>query len=138
MHATLPDLLDCRLPATPENVRRARGVVRSTLEEHHLAIDPETVALCVSEAVTNVILHAYRGSGSGEFALTGQVDHDALVISVCDEGGGIRPREDSPGAGLGLHLISELADDVEVGGAERGGRVTMRFALRSRSSAPAS
>ena len=96
--------------------------------------DEETlaaIALCVSEAVTNAVLHAYR-----EREQPGPVEVEAyrpngyLCLYVRDEGCGLMPRIDSPGMGLGLPLISEAASSVEVRAAASGGtEVVMRFDL---------
>jgi serine/threonine-protein kinase RsbW len=88
------------------------------------------IAVAVTEAVSNVIVHAYRGiARSGvEIALAG--DERALEIEIRDRGVGLIPRDDSPGLGLGLGLISELADRVEIADADGGGTcVRLRFAL---------
>lgn len=46
----------------------------------------------------------------------------------------MRPRIDSPGAGLGLPLITHVADELEVATPPDGGtRVRMRFTLTPRS-----
>jgi serine/threonine-protein kinase RsbW len=74
------------------------------------------VALAVSEACTNVVMHAYidaRAPGS----LTVEASHHdgELVVAVRDEGRGMLSRPDSPGLGLGLSLIGRLSHRVEIG-----------------------
>ncbi|NUT56268.1 MAG: ATP-binding protein, partial [Thermoleophilia bacterium] len=61
------------------------------------------VALAVTEALTNVVMHAYVGrAGPGPMRiLAAQMDH-SLQVEVEDDGIGLGPRPDSPGAGLGL------------------------------------
>ncbi len=45
-----------------------------------------------------------------------------------DEGSGLAPRVDSPGLGLGLGLIAQVADSADVRAPEDGGtEVVMRF-----------
>jgi serine/threonine-protein kinase RsbW/stage II sporulation protein AB (anti-sigma F factor) len=46
---------------------------------------------------------------------------DRLVVVVRDYGGGMRPRPDSPGLGLGLPLISSMADELQIEAAEGAG-----------------
>lgn len=92
----------------------------------------EAVMLVVSEAATNVVTHAYteEARGSGLIHVEASVDGDELQVSVIDTGSGLRPYRDSPGLGLGLAIIGELADTVELlHGGNRGLRVLMRFAL---------
>jgi serine/threonine-protein kinase RsbW/stage II sporulation protein AB (anti-sigma F factor) len=70
----------------------------------------------VTEACTNVVVHAYVGQDEeGPMQLAVTVGEDELTIVVRDEGGGISPRTDSPGLGLGLPLIAALAESVELG-----------------------
>ena len=89
------------------------------------------VLLCVTEAVTNVVLHAYGPPDTHE----GTVEIDAhvdeyLCIHVRDTGAGLRPRPDSEGLGLGLPIISQLAQSLELRTHDRGGtEVVMKFAL---------
>jgi anti-sigma regulatory factor (Ser/Thr protein kinase) len=75
------------------------------------------IKLAVSEVVTNAVLHAFRGEG-GPGTVTVRVDVPAgggrVQVVVTDDGGGMAPRDDSPGLGLGLRIIAELADSVRV------------------------
>ena len=90
-----------------------------------------TVALAVSEATTNVVVHAYRDRDEpGTFTLGLDIECGSLMIDVCDDGLGPAPRTDSPGLGLGLPLIAQMTDGFEVHEADTGGtEVRMRFAL---------
>jgi len=97
--------------------------------------DPETraaIALCVSEAVTNAIVHAYRHSdGSGVIEVEAHRPNGYVCIYVRDQGCGMRPRVDSPGLGLGLPLISQAAAGLEFRPRAKGGtEVVMRFDLQ--------
>jgi len=53
-----PQTLVRRLRAQPDQVRVIRQEVKEFAREHGAA-DPNAVALAVSEAVTNAIVHAY-------------------------------------------------------------------------------
>lgn len=92
------------------------------------------VKLAVSEAATNVIVHAYRESGEpGSIYLEANVQGAELQVSVADEGPGLRRRDDSPGLGLGLAIINRLADKIELlQGGQGGLRILMRFSLQTR------
>jgi anti-sigma regulatory factor (Ser/Thr protein kinase) len=89
------------------------------------------IALCVSEAVTNAVLHAYRDSDEpGAVEVEACRPNGFLCLYVRDDGCGLKPRIDSPGLGLGLPLISGAASKVEVRSAAAGGtEVVMRFDL---------
>jgi anti-sigma regulatory factor (Ser/Thr protein kinase) len=89
------------------------------------------VALCVSEAVTNAVVHAYRESDEpGIVEVEARRPNGFLCLYVRDEGCGLKPRIDSPGVGLGLPLISGAASKLEVRQAAAGGtEIIMRFDL---------
>ena len=92
----------------------------------------EAVALAVSEAVTNVVKHAYTGRAPGEVRLEARLDDDgSLVVTVSDDGRGMVPRSRGIHVGLGLRLISYMCKDVAFTkpGQRPGTSVTMRFAL---------
>lgn len=127
---TRPDL-ELTLPARPENVAVVRHVLGSLSEA--LDVRPELlhdVRLAVSEACSNVIVHAYRDA-EGLLELTARaLPRRELEIVVRDHGRGMGPRADSPGLGVGLPLIAALSSAVEIGTADDGAtEVRMTFAL---------
>src|SRR5690349_19604807 len=87
------------------------------------------IALAITEATTNVVLHAYRDRHTpGTVAIEADANADHVTFSVRDEGSGLAPRVDSPGLGLGLGLIAQVADSADVRAPESGGtEVVMRF-----------
>jgi serine/threonine-protein kinase RsbW len=89
------------------------------------------IALAVTEAATNVVLHAYRDRAEpGTVTIEVEREADHVCIYVRDEGSGLAPRVDSPGLGLGLGLIAQVADSADVRAPETGGtEVVMRFNL---------
>jgi serine/threonine-protein kinase RsbW len=90
------------------------------------------IAVCISEAVTNVVVHAYRHEDRpGRIEVEAELEGDALCVRIRDQGHGLEPRLDSPGLGLGLPLMAQLSASMEVRAPEHGGtEVTMRFDLR--------
>ena len=122
-----------RAHAVPESIASLRdSAARAALAagcSHDVA---SSVRLAVSEAATNAVLHAYAPDRPGEVEVAVDVDGDALVVEVRDEGWGMRPRNDSPGAGLGLPIVRRIATDVRILPARTGGTsVRMRFPLCS-------
>jgi serine/threonine-protein kinase RsbW len=96
----------------------------------------DAVGIAVSEAVSNVVLHGYRTPPPGDFALKLEVEDFALRITVSDDGIGIQPRTDSPGAGLGLPLIANVTETFSVSAVPDGGtEVCMTFPLEERARA---
>jgi len=112
---TAPDI-ELVLPARAENiaiVRHAFGAVGDAyrISEQMLS----DIKLAVTEACTNVVVHAYPDRDDGPMEVQATVSGQELTIVVRDEGKGISPRPDSPGLGLGLPLIASLADSVQLG-----------------------
>jgi anti-sigma regulatory factor (Ser/Thr protein kinase) len=123
-------------PARPGVVRelRAELVAYASLVGADEAVC-QNVALAVAEGLNNVAVHAYAGREAGPVHVEAWPDRDGhLLVRIDDEGMGIVPRTDSPGLGLGLALMAQMADDVRVanrdGGA--GATVSMRFTLHRR------
>lgn len=87
------------------------------------------VMLAVSEAANNVLQHAFRHrTAPGRLVVDGALRGGEIRIVVRDDGGGLAPRSDSPGAGLGLPLIARLCHDLAVGKGDAGGTtVTMTW-----------
>jgi serine/threonine-protein kinase RsbW len=125
----IPPTVLAELPAVPESVGPLRRAARA-LAEQCGATDRvvSDVTLAVSEACTNVVVHAYRDA-PGVLALSAEACDGEVRFVVDDEGEGLTPRADSPGLGLGLPLIARLTNRFEVlpGPAGRGTRLTMAF-----------
>jgi anti-sigma regulatory factor (Ser/Thr protein kinase) len=117
----------------PEHIGALRAsVVGFALDRGASREECEHIALAVSEALSNSVLHAYLGrSEPGPVTVEAWPTEDALVVVVTDEGSGMRPRLDSPGLGIGLPLIAQMADhlDIEDRDDRAGVRLRMTFAL---------
>ncbi|MGB9185680.1 MAG: ATP-binding protein [Solirubrobacteraceae bacterium] len=122
--------LSITYPAEPESVARARQALSefaATAGADRKQVD--AVRLAASEAMTNAVLHAYRGD-PGSVHVTAAVVSDELWILICDDGRGLEARPDRPGLGLGLALISQVSDELAVVPRAGGGvEVRMRFPL---------
>jgi len=125
--------VELTLSARPENVgvvRLVLGGVAEALDLDHELLDD--VCLAVTEACTNAIVHAYAAGPPGLMDIDVQADADALRVSVRDHGGGMAPRTDSPGLGVGLPLMASLSGAMEVLTPAGGGtEVRMSFPLPS-------
>lgn len=85
------------------------------------------IGLAVSEACTNVVVHAYQDAANpGPMTVEAYYEKRELVIKVSDEGTGFAPRPDS--LGLGLGLMSRLTTRMEIAtNRPRGSTVLMAF-----------
>jgi serine/threonine-protein kinase RsbW len=119
------------LPARAENI----AIVRHTLGAfgEAFAVDAQILSdirLAVTEACTNVVVHAYPDGVEGPLEVLATLTDQELNVTVRDEGRGITPRPDSPGLGLGLPLIASLAASVQLGRDEQERtEVQMTFSL---------
>lgn len=90
----------------------------------------EAIRLSASEAVTNVVLHAY-GRGEGSVRVSASYVPGELWLLVEDDGVGLQSNGRRGGLGVGLVLIAELADTFEIVRRSNGGtQLQMRFKLR--------
>ena len=126
--------LELSLPAVPESVRDARtavGDLVAQLTGKETVVDD--VRLCVSEAVTNVVRHAYPSVPRTEGRVDVGVDcgNGELRVVVRDTGCGIaiESSREMPG-GYGLEIIDRLTTrHTVVSGSDSGTEVAMVFAL---------
>ena len=121
-----------QLAAEPESAANARHAAVALAADLGARADTcSSVALAVTEAVANVVVHAYRNGPGGRVDVVLRGDRRRLEILVSDTGVGLAAREDSPGLGLGMGLMAELADVFEVldGGGPTGTRVRLCFVL---------
>jgi anti-sigma regulatory factor (Ser/Thr protein kinase) len=132
------------MPARPEGV----GVVRQALAgmADALAFDPGVLGdmkMAVTEACTNVVVHAYAGQdgdGAGLLEIDLLADDVGMTVVVRDNGSGIKSggaRADTPALGLGLPLIAALSDAFEVKGSATGGTEVRMSFLSTREADPA-
>lgn len=125
-----------QVPALPESIREVRDAVADIAEQAGIS-NPWTVQICISEAITNAIVHAYKGGPEGHVDIATAVpQRGTLRVTVADRGIGFQRRAESTGLGLGLPLIAKLATRVDMHSGEYGGTVVfMEFdedELRSR------
>ncbi|MDA0163261.1 ATP-binding protein [Solirubrobacter ginsenosidimutans] len=105
-----------RVIAEPSAVPLIRATVTGFAEAEGA---PEQVrsslALAVTEACSNVVMHAYLDADApGWLEVRARRANAMLVVEVDDEGRGLLPRHDSPGLGLGLPLIAQVTDVLEI------------------------
>jgi serine/threonine-protein kinase RsbW len=125
------------LPACePSGVARARRDVAAYCEGTELSADRRNdVALALTEACTNCVLHAYDpNTPRSSYLVCAHMEADQLVVTVEDWGAGVdgakgREAGSNPGLGLGLLLIRKLASSVEVATSIGQGTRVMNFNL---------
>jgi serine/threonine-protein kinase RsbW len=78
--------------------------------------------LAVTEACSNSVRHAYGEGREGHVEVVYELHPDRLVIEVSDDGSGFAAPASAPAAeqaleegGLGIAIIRELSDELELG-----------------------
>jgi anti-sigma regulatory factor (Ser/Thr protein kinase) len=116
--------------AAPESVAAARNALTEFARD--AGADDEqldAIRLAASEAVTNAVRHAYSDT-AGRVQVSASYVEDELWLLIADAGDGLRPRPSSPGLGLGLVLIAQLADEFQILSRGSGGtELRLRFKL---------
>ena len=102
--------------AFPQAVPSARRAIQAYVDRDEVPTAIRaSAALAVTEACTNVVLHAYLDAEEpGEVEVRARLDEQELILQVSDGGRGMKPRADSPGLGMGLPLIAQMTDHFEV------------------------
>ena len=90
--------------------------------------------LAVTEACSNSVRHAYRDGREGSVDVVYELHSDRLIVEVCDDGdgfaGGVEPARaeaKTTEGGLGIAIIRELADELQLGPGASGKGSRLRF-----------
>lgn len=113
------------LPSDATSIKRARDAVAELAGR--VGVPVADVKLAVSEAVSNAVVHAFRGRDPGTISVRARIERERLVVVVADDGTGMRPNVDSPGLGFGISLITKMAGDVRFDSSPKGLTVSMSF-----------
>lgn len=143
MAAIRDESYDCRVvsvraslseshPATPEVIPALRHAVAAYAEAAGISgLQLDGVRLAISEAVSNVVLHAYHDE-PGDVHVTARIVGDELWVLVADDGRGHNATPIRPGLGWGLAFITDAADDFSLAERAQGGtEARMMFRLRA-------
>lgn len=122
--------LSLTFPAAPESVPAARRELTLFAAQAGASSDQiEAIRLASSEALTNVVVHAY-GSAGGRIHVSANLAAEELWVLIGDDGSGLRANHRSQGLGVGLALIAQATDGLTIVNRASGGtEVRMRFSL---------
>jgi len=110
-----------------ESVPAARHAISALAEPHQ--IDQFAVQTVVSELVGNAVVHAYVGREPGPIVVVARVVRGLFVVTVADQGIGMKPRLDSPGLGIGIPLAGKLTHDLRIEADDAGTTISASFEL---------
>jgi anti-sigma regulatory factor (Ser/Thr protein kinase) len=127
---TVSERVEIEIAAAAPGVPLVRHALRGLLTGLDVPDDVTAdIALAVTEACTNAVVHAYP-AGQGTIHVTASHVNGGLEVTVRDHGGGMAPRVDTPGLGVGLPVIAAIAQSLEIATPDDGGtEVRMCFAL---------
>ncbi|HLS07787.1 anti-sigma B factor RsbW [Lentibacillus sp.] len=124
------DFIEMKIPARAEYIGVVRLSVSGVANRQGFGYEAiEDFKVAVSEAITNVVDHAYYEEENGEVTIGFGIYDDRLEVMVADHGGsfdlseikgGIGPYEGDESVenlregGFGLFLIDALMDKVEI------------------------
>ncbi len=111
-------------PSKPDNIGLARVAVGAFAAQLPFTMDEiEEIKLAVSEAVSNAVVHAYKGS-VGPVTVEAWIYPERLEVAVTDQGRGIddvqwalqpaHTTEPEERLGIGLVIIQEYMDHVRI------------------------
>jgi anti-sigma regulatory factor (Ser/Thr protein kinase) len=101
-------------PALADEVGRMRRAASAAGAEQGLGGRAlEYLELAVSEALTNVVLHAYADA-PGPMSVEVESDDEAVRVTVADDGCGLAAETTHRGAGMGLGILASVADFCEI------------------------
>jgi serine/threonine-protein kinase RsbW len=112
------------IPAKAEYISLVRLALSGLSQSRELP--DETLGdlkLAVTEACSNSVRHAYGDGREGFVQVIYELHPDRLVVEVLDEGEGFTVADEHPAyggealteGGLGIAIIRELADELELG-----------------------
>ena len=118
------------MPARPEGIRPLRRAVVGFARGCGASdAQCDDIAVAVSEALSNVVEHAYVGlECPGSMAVEASLRERWLVVVVSDDGIGLRGR-DTGGVGMGLRLIFELTERLQFEDTVPGAQTRMTFEI---------
>jgi serine/threonine-protein kinase RsbW len=124
--------LECRVPATAEQLSQLRHALADWATGHGLAAHiTKDMVLAAYEAMANVVLHAYRDRVSGTLDLYAHADQVRAIVtvSVADYGCWRPPPADHSSRGRGLSVIRGLAEHTGIRRNRSGTTVTMTYRM---------
>jgi anti-sigma regulatory factor (Ser/Thr protein kinase) len=117
--------------AVAHSVRQAREAVVAFAERHGAVGEGvDDIRTAISEAATNVVVHAYDTHTEGRFRILAVIGGGELLVIIDDDGCGLGAPTRNPGLGMGLAVMEAAAEQARFLSREHGGStVQLRFAL---------
>jgi anti-sigma regulatory factor (Ser/Thr protein kinase) len=121
------------ISSDPSRLREVRiGIERLTRQAGFDEQSAGEIALCVNEALANIMRHAYHGERDRPIQIDAQCDGRGIELSLRDWGDHFdpaamkRPYDPEQPGGLGLICMKRLMDEVKYQPQQDGTLLTMR------------
>jgi len=112
----------------PENESFARVAIAAFMVRLNPTLEAVTdVKTAVSEAVTNAVVHAYRGNAAGSVCIEAKTDYEeqSIIVEISDEGVGIADINQAmepffttlpelERSGMGFSVMQSFMDELSV------------------------
>ena len=119
-------VFDTTAPARLDHIAELRDAAAAFADRQ--GARAEDVAIAVQEACANAVVHGYRLLPPGPMRVTAASVDGELVVDVEDQGCGLTPHVGHPGLRLGLGIITEVAQAIEIRSRrDAGTRIRMYF-----------
>lgn len=115
-----------RLPPEAKSVTRARHALSHYARR--VGADVDAVALVVSEAVSNSVVHGFPGRSTGYIEVRATAREGSLMVEITDDGVGLEVAP-HPRPGHGIFLMGEFSSSLSIGALDHGTRVAATFPL---------
>ena len=114
------------IPAISQNESFARSVVAAFFAQLNPTMEQiEDLKTAVSEAVTNCIVHGYKGEQKGNIEISCTIEDSQLVVEIDDNGKGIddvkqamqpffTTNTSGERSGMGFTVMQAFCDNVQV------------------------
>lgn len=135
-------VIDSKLNQVPPLGKAVRGIASSVIDDE---LELYQIELCLVEAVTNVINHAYHRNPGNEVIVKVALTESQIIIQIIDSGdksSRVIPKEELnynpsdvtslPESGMGLFIIYKIMDEVSYLDNEEKNVLLMRKSFKKR------
>ena len=135
-------LIQIQLPAEVDRIKLVRPGVEAAARMCGLSLPvARDVVLAIDEACQNIIVHGYKGQGTGEIDIMLSRHEDGLLAEIRDTAPRIDPKKivhralsDLKPGKLGTYFMSKIMDRLEYLPAPGGGNLLRMFKRKDLSS----
>ena len=134
----MKNTIELKVPALSENEQFVRNAIASFALSLNTSLNEMTdLKTAVSEAFTNIVIHAYPGS-EGYATIKATIEGNKIEVTIADEGVGIKDLEqaqkpfyttksEEERSGMGFTIMQTFTNEFEVKNKENGKGLIVRM-----------